>query len=186
VTAVVHSPFGLVTGLQNFVAVAGESAPNSSERASPPDELLRERFAQNVQQDIGMLRGEEKSPSKLMAKELRSKGTLRAQVPVACVVCSSPLIHVHPHSHRHCHRHRHRHPQLTVLVFCRTGFHRRSTWIHAQAALAMRLVRLWCPGRRKAIFTCSGSANASPMAGLLASCGGLGHGKRRQQWATVR
>ena len=52
VTAVVPSIIDVVTA-QRFeaIAVAGESAPSSSERALRPDHGLRQRFAQNTQQD---------------------------------------------------------------------------------------------------------------------------------------
>ena len=50
--------------------------------------------------------------------------------------------------------------------------------------------RLWCAGRCSSSFTCGGPVSrcASP-AGLqhaVASCGGLGRGERRLQWAMVR
>ena len=51
VTAVVPSIIDVVTAQRFEVAVAGESAPSSSERALRPDHGLRQRFAQNTQQD---------------------------------------------------------------------------------------------------------------------------------------
>ena len=91
--------------------------------------------------------GTKKKPSKLMAKELRCKGTLRAQVPVACVVCSPPLQSPPPSPP----------PQLTVLVFRLSGFFTDSTWA------------------RWSIFTRGEPADASRLGWpcRLARCGGL-------------
>ena len=134
--------------------------------------------------------GKKKNPSKLMAKELRSKGTLRAQVPVrgrvrrllvAAHSCASsqpsPLQSPPPSPP----------PQLTVFVFRRSGFFTDSTW--ARLSVFTRgepadASRLWGGlADWQAVAGCSTRA-AQPASMQSGACGGPRHAERRLRRAS--